>query len=104
MEVKHFSQENFEEEVLKFEGKVLVDFWATWCGPCKMMAPIVEELASEINEENIKIGKIDVDENSEIASEYGIMSIPTFIIFENGEVKQTVVGMQSKDALLNLIK
>ena len=61
MEVKHFTQENFEEEVKNFNGKVLVDFWATWCGPCKMMAPIVEKLAEETTGENIKIGKIDVD-------------------------------------------
>ena len=97
MLVSHLSQENFEEEVVKFNGKVLVDFWATWCGHCKMMAPILEELANEISDDNIKIGKIDVDKNPEIASEYGIMSIPTFILFENGNSIQTLVGMQSKD-------
>lgn len=104
MEVKHFTQENFEEEVKNFNGKVLVDFWATWCGPCKMMAPIVEKLAEETTGENIKIGKIDVDENPNLASEYGIMSIPTFIVFENGEAVKTVVGMQDKTALSELIK
>lgn len=104
MEVKHFTQENFEEEVKNFNGKVLVDFWATWCGPCKMMAPIVEKLAEETASESIKIGKIDVDENPNLASEYGIMSIPTFIVFENGEAIKTVVGMQDKTTLAELIK
>ena len=104
MEVKHFTQENFKEEVKNFNGKVLVDFWATWCGPCKMMAPIVEKLAEETASESIKIGKIDVDENPNLASEYGIMSIPTFIVFENGEAIKTVVGMQDKTTLAELIK
>ena len=104
MEVKHFTQENFEEEVKNFNGKVLVDFWATWCGPCKMMAPIVEKLAEETTDDSIKIGKIDVDENPNLASEYGIMSIPTFIVFENGEAVKTVVGMQDKTTLTELIK
>ena len=104
MEVKHFTQENFEEEVLNFQGKVLIDFWATWCSPCKMMAPIVEKLASETTDTNIKIGKIDVDENPELAAEYGIMSIPTFIVFENGKAKETLVGMQDINQLSNLLK
>ena len=103
MEVKHLTEKNFEEEVLNFDGKVLIDFWATWCGPCKMMAPVVEQIASEISG-NVKVGKVDVDENSELAVKYGIMSIPTFIIFENGNPVKTLVGMQDKETLLNLVK
>ena len=104
MEVKHFTQTNFEDEVAKFDGKVLVDFWATWCGPCKMMAPVVEELAKEVTDNNVKIGKIDVDENPDLAVKYGIMSIPTFIVFENGKATQTLIGMKDKNTLLNIVK
>lgn len=103
MSVIHLNEENFENEVEKYDGKVLVDFWATWCGPCKMMSPIVEEIAEEVGN-NIKIAKIDVDANQSLAIKYGIMSIPTFILFENGEAKSTSVGMQSKTTLLNLLK
>ena len=81
MELK-LSSENFEKEVLNSEKPVLVDFYADWCGPCNAMAPIVEELATELNEK-AKVGKINVDENSDIAVEYNVMSIPTFIIFRN---------------------
>ena len=103
MEVKHFTQNDFESEVSNFEGKVLVDFWATWCGPCKMMAPVVEKLASEVNAPNVKIGKVDVDENADLAVKYGIMSIPTFILFENGNAVKTLVGMQDKETLAGLL-
>lgn len=103
MEVKHFTQNNFQEEILNFEGKVLVDFWATWCGPCKMMAPVLEKIASEATG-NVKIGKVDVDENPDLAIKYGIMSIPTFILFENGSIVNTMVGMQDKATLEGLLK
>lgn len=103
MEVKHFTQNDFEWEVSNYEGKVLVDFWATWCGPCKMMAPVVEKLASEVTATNVKIGKVDVDENPDLAVKYGIMSIPTFILFENGNAVKTLVGMQDKETLANLL-
>jgi len=97
MEVE-FTDQNFDQEVLKSDKPVLVDFWAPWCGPCQMMGPIIEELAKEM-EGKAKIGKMNVDENSRIASEYGIMSIPALKIFKNGKVVKEFVGAQSKDAL-----
>lgn len=92
---------NFEEEVLNAKETVLVDFWATWCGPCQMMLPIVEELSAERSD--IKVGKINVDEEAELTKKYHVMSIPTFIIFENGEVKTRTVGAVSKERLLELM-
>lgn len=97
------SLENFKEEVLNSEKPVLVDFYADWCGPCKMMAPIVEELARELDGK-AKVGKINVDENSDIAVEYNVMSIPTLIIFKNGKEEKRLVGLRDKEELLNLLK
>ena len=97
------SLENFKEEVLNSEKPVLVDFYADWCGPCKMMAPIVEELATELDGK-AKVGKINVDENSDIAVEYNVMSIPTLIIFKNGKEEKRLVGLRDKEELLNLLK
>lgn len=93
-----FSDQNFEQEVLKSEKPVLVDFWAAWCGPCQMMGPIVDELAEEMKDK-VKIGKLNVDENRETASNYGVMSIPTLIIFKDGKVVKQLVGAQNKDSL-----
>lgn len=103
MEVKHFNKENFNDEVTNYEGKVLVDFWASWCGPCKMMIPVVDEIAKE-TQGNVNIGKINVDDEAELAVQYGIMSIPTFILFENGKPTQKLVGIQEKETLENLLK
>ena len=94
--------ENFEKEVLQSNLPVLVDFWATWCGPWRMMAPIVEELADEYDGK-IVVGKVDVDENEDLAAQYGIMSIPTLLIFKNGEVADTAVGVTPKDKLLSML-
>ena len=94
-----FSDDNFESEVIKSDVPVLVDFWAPWCGPCKMQGPVVDELAEEFNGKKVKIGKLNVDENQASASQYGIMSIPTLAIFKGGEVVETMVGMQSKEIL-----
>lgn len=96
--VWQFTDQNFETEVLKSEKPVLVDFWAEWCGPCQMMGPIIDELAEEVKDE-YKVGKLNVDENRETAAKYGIMSIPTLIIFKDGKVVKQLVGVQSKEGL-----
>lgn len=96
--ILHTSDDNFEQDVLNADGPVLVDFWAEWCGPCKMIAPILEEIASDYGDK-IKICKIDVDANTDTAPKFGIRGIPTLIIFNNGEVAGTKVGALSKSQL-----
>jgi thioredoxin 1 len=98
MELK-FTDSNFEQEVLKAETLVLVDFYADWCGPCKMMAPVIEELATEY-EGSVKIGKLNVDEAPSFSSKYRVMSIPTIILFKNGKVVDTIVGAVPKATLV----
>lgn len=95
------TKENFDSEVLKAEGTVLVDFWATWCGPCRMLSPIVDEVASE--RPDVKVGKINVDEQPELAQQFGIMSIPTLLVFKNGEKVQESVGLIPKEKVEDLI-
>ncbi|MDP1845535.1 MAG: thioredoxin [Candidatus Moranbacteria bacterium] len=95
---QQFSDQNFEQEVLKSEKPVLVDFWAAWCGPCQIMGPIIDELAEEMKDK-AKIGKLNVDENRVTATNYSVMSIPTLIIFKNGKVVKQLVGVQNKDNL-----
>ena len=102
MSYLHITKENFEELVLKADKKVLLDFWATWCGPCKMIAPIVEEIAEE--NEHIILAKVDVDQEPELAIRYGISSIPTLLVFENGEKKAQMVGFRPKADILKLIE
>jgi thioredoxin 1 len=92
------TDDSFEQEVLKSEVPVLIDFWAPWCGPCKMVAPIVEEIAGEY-EGKLKVGKLNTDENQGVAARYGIMSIPTLMIFSKGEVAEKIIGAQSKQAI-----
>ncbi len=100
--VNSFNEENFEEEVLKAEGTVLVDFFADWCGPCKMMSPVIDQMAEE--NESVKFGKINVDENPDLAEKYNIMSIPTIMIFKAGDPVKTFVGVTPKDQILAYIQ
>lgn len=94
-----FTDANFDQEVLKSPIPVVVDFWAEWCGPCRMMSPIVEELGDELDASKLKVGKLNVDESGETAQKYSVMSIPTFIVFKDGKVIEQIVGSMSKAAL-----
>ena len=96
------NNENFEDEVLKSEMPVLLDFWAPWCGPCQMLGPIVEAIADE--NPDIKVCKINIDENPDLASQFKIMSIPTLVAMKNGEVYKKSVGVQSKSEILEMVK
>lgn len=98
----NITKENFNEEVLNSKGLVLVDFWATWCGPCRALGPILEDFANEYT--NVKVGKINVDEQPELASQFRVMSIPTLLLFKDGEVIKKSVGLLSKDELVELTK
>lgn len=93
------TDQNFDTEVIKSTLPVLVDFWATWCGPCQMQGPIIENVATSL-EGKAKVGKLNVDENSQTAGKYGVMSIPTLIIFKNGSVVKQMIGLQSKEVII----
>lgn len=102
MSVLHITKENFNAEVVNSDRPVLLDFWATWCGPCRMVGPLVEEIAAEHPE--IKVGKINVDEQPELAAQFQIMSIPTLLVFKNGQLTQRAVGARPKDQILALVQ
>ena len=101
MSVLHITKENFEQEVLKSDKPVLLDFYAVWCGPCKMIAPILEEIAAE--REDIKVCKINVDEEQDLAAQYQVVSIPSLFVIENGEVKNQSLGARPKPQILEML-
>ena len=101
MEPLHITVNNFEQEVLQSDKPVLIDFWASWCGPCRMQTPVIEELSKELSD--VKVGKINVDEEASLAAKYNIMSIPTLMVVKDGKVVNTAVGLQSKAALLHML-
>jgi len=98
-----FTDDNFESEVLKSDKPVIIDFWAAWCGPCKMIAPIIEELADEYDGK-VKVGKLDVDENNQTAIKYGVRSIPTVLFVHDGEVKESIIGAVPKSIFLEKLQ
>ena len=102
-QISTFTDENFQEEVLDSSIPVLVDFWATWCAPCKMIAPVVESIAEEYTGK-IKVGKVNVDENNNVSIKYGIKGIPTLLLFNKGEIKEQVVGVTTKEAISRMIE
>ena len=102
MSIIHITAENFEAQVVNAAGKVLLDFWAPWCGPCRMIAPFLEEIAAE--DESVTIAKVNVDEEMALAAQFGIVSIPTLVVMENGKAVQTAVGYRPKDDILKLLK
>lgn len=101
MAVINITKENFEQEVLKSDKTVLLDFWATWCGPCQMVSPIIDEIAEERSD--IKVGKINVDEQPELSIQFGVMSIPMLVVMKDGEVVNKAVGARPKEDILGLI-
>lgn len=101
MSVININKNNFEEEVLKSDKSVLLDFWAAWCGPCRMVSPIIDEIAEE--REDIKVGKINVDEEMELAAKFGVMSIPMLVVIKDGNVANKAVGARPKEEILELL-
>ncbi len=102
MSVLKLTSQNYETEVLKADKPVIVDFYANWCGPCRTMGPIIEEIAQEKGQE-LKVGKVNVDENQELAMQYGVMSIPTILVLKEGKVEKTFVGVREKSEILKAI-
>ena len=101
MAVVTITKENFEQEVLQSAKPVLLDFWASWCGPCRMLSPVVDELAEERTD--VKVGKVNVDEQPELAGQFGVMSIPTLLVFEQGKLVRQAVGARPKASVLELL-
>ena len=101
MSVLHITKNNFQSEVLESDRPVLLDFWASWCGPCRMIAPVIEEIAAE--NDRFKVGKIDVDAEPELAAKFRIMSIPTLVVMQGGKIVNQAVGARAKGDILNMI-
>ena len=101
MAAMHIDKNNFQAEVMHSDQPVLLDFWASWCGPCRMVGPVIEEIARERSD--IKVGKVNVDEEPELAQEFGVMSIPTLVVMKNGKVVNQAVGARPKEAILSLL-
>ena len=102
MSAININKNNFQNEIMDSEKTVLLDFWAPWCAPCRMVVPIIEEIENE--REDIKVGKINVDEQPELASKFGIMSIPTLVVMKNGKIVQQVSGVRPKNAILEMLQ
>ncbi len=103
MSVLKITKDNFEQEVMNSDKPVLLDFWASWCGPCRMVGPIVEEIAEE-TVGRVKVGKVNVDEEPDLAQTFDVSSIPTLVVMKNGQVAQSTVGVKSKQAILNMLE
>lgn len=102
MEPVTLTQDNFQTEVLDAKGTVLVDFWAAWCGPCRMLSPVVDEVAAELS--GVKVGKVNIDEQPDLAAQFDIMSIPTLVVFKDGKAVNQSVGVIPKEAILKMVK
>ncbi|MEI6132939.1 MAG: thioredoxin [Bacillota bacterium] len=101
--VTNITNANFEKEVINSEIPVIIDFWAAWCGPCRMMGPVIDELSNDLAGK-VKVCKVDVDVESELSRQFNVMSIPTLIVFENGKIKNTSLGFQSKEKVMQMLK
>jgi thioredoxin 1 len=102
MTVTNLNTENFEKEVINSEKTVLIDFWASWCGPCKMMSPVVDQIAEELND-SVKVCKVNIDEEQNLAVKYNVMSIPTFVVIKDGKEVGRTIGVQDKNDIINII-
>ena len=103
MSVKHFSNDTFQLEVLQGSGPILVDFWAPWCGPCKMLGPVIDGLADELSGKAV-VGKVNIDDEPDLAAKYGVVTIPTIILFKDGQEVNRLVGVQSKLTLTQMVE